>query len=334
MRAPAFFLLGPALVTACTLENPAFLVGASGPDAPAATTSSGSGAATGDPPDTGAPATDTGEPATASATATAGATGDASTGTPPADTTGTTDPVGDTTGDPGDTETTGDTTNGDTTTGDTTTGGDPLCELPDPLGPLAKVLDSVTNEHLKYATCDPWDGLVYVAKLKPDPQGFVLAQDMLCGPKQVPADLRITVPIPQGAKALNACVSIKFGLHPDGPECHLSWLQIDQGRAPALFGRFGSDDPSPLPDVTVTPHKLPGCPCDGCCGAEQPDPGAYDLLVNDTPVPEGSDPLVITAGPKKYAFLNLRSHIHDQCADDQYAQPDWLHIDWILARTQ
>jgi len=50
--------------------------------------------------------------------------------------------------------------------------------------------------------------------------GFVVEQDMVCGNNKVPANLRITVPIPPTIKALNACVSLKFGVHANYPECH------------------------------------------------------------------------------------------------------------------
>ncbi len=36
---------------------------------------------------------------------------------------------------------------------------------------------------------------------------------------------------------------------------------------------------------------------------------------------------------KKYAFRDLRAHIHTQCDDPQYLQADWLHFDRVIART-
>lgn len=331
--------LVPSLVlVACTLENPAFLVGASEPDPSASTTSNPTSAtsetgATSAQPTTGTSADPS---ATATATTTATTSSDPGTTAPPETTApGTTGGVGETTGDPSGTTTTGGTggSTGDSTSG-SSTGDEPIvCPLVSDLGPLAKLLDRDTNEHLKNATCMPWSGITYVGKLKADPMGFVVEQDMVCGVNKVPANLRITVPIPQAAKALNACVTIKFGVHTNYPECHLAWLQIDQGGATALTGRFGTTEPPALVGLTIEPQLLPGCLCPDCCGAEQPDPGQYDLLVNGSPVAEGMTLLNLPIAAKKYAFSNLRSHIHTQCEDPQYLQADWLHFDWVVART-
>jgi len=64
-----------------------------------------------------------------------------------------------------------------------------------------------------------------------------------------------------------------------------------------------------------------------------PDPGPYDLIVNGAPVPEGMTVLNLPIAAKKYAFRDLRAHIHTQCDDPQYLQADWLHFDWVIART-
>ncbi len=328
-------VFAPLVLVACTADNPAFLVGGE----PSGTTT--------------APAagTSTGEHGTSSPHSTSGTTGmgasgtttgtttaePASTGAPP-DTTGlvdTTGPVVGSTGEPGtstSTSTSGDSSGGDTS-GSSTGIDPPVCELPLDLGPLAKVLDRDTNEHIKNAACMPWAGVAYVGKLKIDPMGFLVEQDMVCGGNKIPANLRITVPIPQTAKALNSCVTIKFAVHANYPECHLSWLQVDQGGSVALTGRFGTAEPSTLPGLTVEPGLLPGCECPDCCGPGVPDPGHYDLLVNGVAVPETMPLDGIPIAAKKYAFRNLRSHVHMQCKDPQYLQADWLHVDWVAART-
>lgn len=64
-----------------------------------------------------------------------------------------------------------------------------------------------------------------------------------------------------------------------------------------------------------------------------PDPGPYDLIVNGAPVPEGMTVLNLPIAAKKYAFRDLRAHIHTQCDDPQYLQADWLHFDRVIART-
>lgn len=333
----AFF--PPLVLVACAVENPAFFVtGESGAaTAPATTASTGEPATTQSPATTGlTDGASTGAPPVTSTSSAASTSGDPGSTSPPPDTTGdTTGPVDGTTGEPGTSTSTSTTDPIDSSTGDGSTSlGPPVCEQPPDLGPLAKVLDIATNEHIKSAMCTPWAGVTYVGKLTADPMGFLIQQDMVCGVNKVPANLRITVPIPAAAKALNACVSIRFQVHANYPECHLSWLQIDQGGTAALTGRFGTAEPSTLPGLTVEPHLLPGCLCPDCCGVDAPDPGDYDLLVNGTAVAQGTSLDGIMIASKKFTLRNLRSHVHTQCDDPQYQQADWLHLDWVVARTQ
>jgi hypothetical protein len=335
MVAPMRALATALVFVACTRENPAFLVDSSEAGTSAPTTANATAATASESAATSAqPTTGASTDATATTSATSASSEPGTTAPPETTAVDTTGGVGQTTGEPPDTTTTG---GSDGSTGGSTgdsTGGDPMmCQLVADLGPIAKLLDRDTNEHIKIATCAPWSGVTYVGKLKSDPMGFVVEQDMVCGNNKVPANLRITVPIPPTIKALNACVSLRFGVHANYPECHLASLRIDQGGAIALEGRFGTTEPPALTGLTVEPHLLPGCLCPDCCGAEMPDPGPYDLIVDGAPVSEGMTAPNLQIAAKKYTFSNLRSHIHTQCDDPQYLQADWLHFDWVIART-
>lgn len=334
MVAPMRALATALVFVACTRENPAFFVDSSEAGTSAPTTADATAATASESAATSAqPTTGASSDATATMSATSASSEPGTTAPPETTAVDTTGGVGQTTGEPPDTTGGSNGSTGGSTGGDST-GGDPMmCQLVADLGPMAKLLDRDTNEHIKIATCAPWSGVTYVGKLKSDPMGFVVEQDMVCGNNKVPANLRITVPIPPTIKALNACVSLKFGVHANYPECHLASLRIDQGGAIALEGRFGTTEPPALTGLTVEPHLLPGCLCPDCCGAEMPDPGPYDLIVDGAPVAEGMTVQNLAIAAKKYAFSNLRSHIHTQCDDPQYLQADWLHFDWVIART-
>lgn len=314
--------LGLSLVlVACTLDNPAFHVsesdGTAGP-ATAATTE-GSGSATTRPTTSTSPTTSTtGPDGTTTVDATTMNVSDSAATTDPPATTSTTDPPMTASSDPGTS---------------TSTTGPVMCPgFIDAPGPAVRLQSLPDLFPVPAAECAPLQGVALGGRLEVDNGGFFIHPSADCAPDNlfVPG-LRVQAPMPPAVVGDGDCVTFSYQVHPGYGECILSALWVELDGQLIIAGSFGRDEPLPDSPFSTDYEAKHTCPCQGCC-APYPDPDEYKLIAAGTAIPQGQT-MAVMGGNYKWATRNMRSHVHaPECMTD-VAVAEWLHLDWIAART-
>ncbi|MCY0986730.1 hypothetical protein OV203_06340 [Nannocystis sp. ILAH1] len=311
-------------VSACTLDNPAFRVtdteGGSASSAASAdptrptSTTNGSTTASSD-----ASGSTTDEPATTASGTSANVSDSAVTTEPPA-TSSTTD------------ETTTTTTTTDpqpmTATGDTT--GPVSCGLIDVIPPLLALGLLDENQTPTPENCAAWQGKEFAGKLEATLGGFKVLEHQDCPSIDVPADgFKFDISLPDVPSHNSECVKLRFAVHPG--TCLVSFVTVTHGTMPVLTGSFGRHEFEPpfVPQYELT-DTCGACP--GCC-APGPDPGTYDVKMDDKPVVEGGN-LPFEHQSKQHLFYNVRAHVHGPECLDKPSPADWLHFDWVVLRLE
>jgi hypothetical protein len=316
-------------LTACTLDNPAFFVTEGG-----ATQGQTTDPST-DPtrPTTGpvAPTTGTSEPGTTASTGDPTGTSDVVTTSPVSDTDVTTDPPGTSTTTDGTTDPQPMTTT--TTDPNSSDTGLMMCvAFADPLGPMAQ-LQLPNNQGLATDVCIGWAMQEWIGKLVVDDAGFTLFAEPNCD-AQLPVGVvgfRFAVEMPALPPTPNGvCAKLRFGIHPDHEKCVVSHAVVTYDGSPVISGSFGRAVAANVPlQVDIKPTTNCGCP--DCC-APAPAPELYSFELPMGSVPEGGM-LMFKQDGKEHMFFNLRSHIHSPaCQDEDLAQADWLHFDWMTVQ--
>lgn len=315
-------------VTACTLDNPAFLVtdsevGSSGaaasadPTRPTSSTTNGSATASSD-----ASGSTTDEPAT-TASATSANVSDSDVTTDPPATSSTTDETTTTTG----------TTDPQpmTATGDTT--GPVSCGIIDVIPPLLPLALVDENQAPTPEDCGAWQGKDFAGRLQATLGGFKVVADEDCLSMNVPGDgFVFNISLPDVPSHNFECVKLRFAVHPG--ECLASAVTVTHGGLPVLTGSFGRHEAAP--ELPFKPQYEPTGTCGACpgCCAPGPDPDTYTVELANGTVIEGGKLMFVHEG-KQHLFHNVRSHVHGpECLDKELGPADWLHFDWVVLRLQ
>lgn len=313
-------------VTACTLDNPAFLVtdtevgsassvASADPTRPTGTTN-GSTTASSD-----ASGSTTDEPTTTAPATTANVSDSDATTDPPA-TSSTTD----------ETTTTGTTDPQPmTATGDTT--GPASCGIIDVIPPLLSLGLVDENQTPTPETCGAWQGKDFAGRLEATLGGFKVVADEDCLSMNVPGDgFVFNISLPTVPSHNFECVKLRFAVHPG--QCLVSAVTVTHGALPVLTGSFGRLELAP--ELPFKPQYKPTGTCGVCpdCCAPGPDPDTYIVELANATAPEGGKLMFVHEG-KQHLFYNVRSHVHaPECLDEQLGPADWLHFDWVALRLQ
>lgn len=321
-------------LAACTVENPAFHVTASeggtasdsaDPTQPQTTapvhTSTESTASTEPPTTSLGPTTTT---TTTTDTATSGAT----------DETSTTDGTATTTTTSGVTATT-DVMTASSVTSETDTGPD-VCggNIDDQLGPLVPLLTAQGHQPVDFIECTELADMPLVGRVVVANGGFDILKDFGCqGTTKIPAEgIHIPVPLPLMPDVNQACVGLRYTIHPEYFDCYLSGITVTHAGKPVFWGSFGVA-PFAKNSLDVSYQPLGQCdPCPGCCG-DGPDPDRYTFQPPQMPPVQEGDSLTFFIQGHKFQFNNLRSHIHSpDCLTSDLPRAEWLHFDWMAFR--